>query len=75
MAQWEEIGMKQIGDVVRLKSGGPMMTVTGYDKKSIYIECCWIAEDGSPQDSHYPEDSLDGPFVIAGSLPKIMGVP
>lgn len=57
--------MKQVGDVVRLKSGGCLMTVTAYDKKSavVGVEVSWVAKDGSPQDSWYPEDALDGPFV------------
>jgi uncharacterized protein YodC (DUF2158 family) len=60
--------MKQVGDIVRLKAGGPLMTVTAYTAKSHTVECCWVAEsDGSPQDAPYPEGALDGPFVIRSS--------
>lgn len=58
--------MKQIGDIVRLKSGGPgggFITVVEYSAKTRMVSCAWIAEDGSPQDYTYPEDALDGPFV------------
>jgi uncharacterized protein YodC (DUF2158 family) len=38
----------KIGDVVRLKSGGPMMTVgsleTAYEGQR--VRCDWIADDG-----------------------------
>jgi uncharacterized protein YodC (DUF2158 family) len=36
----------QIGDVVQLKSGSPLMTVTGYDQslaeKGAYVEVTWF---------------------------------
>lgn len=56
--------MKSIGDIVRLKSGGPFMTVNEYAAKTKIVGCCWVAEsDGSPQDFAYPEGCLDGPFT------------
>lgn len=45
----------KIGDVVRLKSGGPFMTITGeyYGNHA----CTWFV-DGKPVSGNYPEESL-----------------
>lgn len=46
----------KIGDVVQLKSGGPPMTVRGYEKGTDVI-CQWI--DGKkPYTERYHEDQL-----------------
>jgi uncharacterized protein YodC (DUF2158 family) len=34
----------KVGDVVRLKTGGPEMTVEAADEKSPDVICTWIAE-------------------------------
>ena len=34
----------KVGDVVRLKTGGPEMTVEATDEKSPDVICTWIAE-------------------------------
>ena len=34
----------KIGDVVRLKTGGPEMTVEATDGKSLEVICTWLAE-------------------------------
>ena len=34
-----------VGDVVRLKSGGPDMTVEATDAKSADVVCTWLAEN------------------------------
>jgi uncharacterized protein YodC (DUF2158 family) len=51
----------KIGDQVQLKSGGPIMTVTGVGKvvqgKS-QVECSWIDKAKKPQKEIYPEDAL-----------------
>lgn len=63
--------MKQIGDIVQLKSGGNLMTVTGYDRKNGQVMCDWIADDGSPQDSTYPELALDN--VLMHRIHEVIG--
>jgi len=50
------------GDIVRLKSGGPDMTVKGYvlgDETSVI--CQWFAgrELDKLESGHFPEDSLE----------------
>jgi len=47
----------KIGDVVKLKSGGPKMTVTRCDvaKK---VECVWFLE-GRSEVGYFPPDSLE----------------
>ena len=46
----------KIGDTVKLKSGGPKMTVArgGIEKK---LECVWFLE-GKPEYGYFPPDSL-----------------
>jgi uncharacterized protein YodC (DUF2158 family) len=44
------------GDLVRLRSGGPMMTVSAV--KSDQIECFWTDENGQPNDASFPADVL-----------------
>jgi uncharacterized protein YodC (DUF2158 family) len=56
--------MKQIGDLVRLKSGGLLMTVTDYHSKSGYVVVCWHSDGGTPEDATYPEGAVDGPFQV-----------
>ena len=34
----------QIGDVVKLKSGGPSMTVTAIDQGNGYVTASWFAD-------------------------------
>ncbi|KIQ80514.1 YodC family protein [Aeromonas jandaei] len=45
-----------VGDIVRLKSGGPMMTVTGrnYDGHCV---CAWFTDNKETQ-TVYPDDAL-----------------
>ena len=35
----------KVGDIVRLKTGGPEMTVEAVDAKSPDVICTWLAED------------------------------
>jgi len=46
----------KLGDVVRLKSGGPKMTVTGNTTKDIW--CAWFTEKGEPVRVAFPEEAL-----------------
>lgn len=43
----------KVGDVVRLKTGGPEMTVEAVDTKSHEILCTWLAVEGVPQESRF----------------------
>lgn len=52
-------GSFKIGDVVRLRSGGPAMTVGGeHDKMSGGWWCCWISADGEPYSGRYESAAL-----------------
>lgn len=52
-----------IGDIVKLKSGGPQMTVTGFGETMIdsrrskidedYIKVVWMDKNGVEQRSHF----------------------
>src|SRR5574337_1098588 len=46
----------EIGNTVRLKSGGPKMTVT-HASASVGITCCWFASDQERRAS-FPADAL-----------------
>ncbi len=47
----------QIGDVVRLKSGGPLMTITQWSDSG-WIICKWFA-DQKPETGSFPRESLE----------------
>lgn len=52
----------QVGDVVRLKSGGPQMTVadTGEDMSGRQmVWCMWFDEKGARQQETFPPEALD----------------
>ena len=40
------------GDLVRLRSGGPLMTVM--DVKGDTVDCIWTGDDGDPRDGTFP---------------------
>jgi uncharacterized protein YodC (DUF2158 family) len=52
----------KIGDVVRLKSGGPPMTVTsvemGEGEAGYVIFCIWFNAKGNEKSGHYPAATL-----------------
>ena len=52
------------GDPVRLKSGGPKMTVVKYDDMGLGVYCRWFVGQESKGD-FFPEDSLE----LAGDDP------
>lgn len=41
----------QIGDIVRLKSGGPKMTVTAVEDEQ--VSCTWFDRNGKPHSGAY----------------------
>jgi uncharacterized protein YodC (DUF2158 family) len=53
-----------IGEVVKLKSGGPYITVTSIstspDRPVVFV-CQWIDKDGRAQTGTYPAEALIGP--------------
>jgi len=44
------------GELVRLRSGGPMMTVSAI--KGDQVECVWTDDSGQPDDATFPTDVL-----------------
>jgi uncharacterized protein YodC (DUF2158 family) len=44
-----------IGDVVRLNSGGPNMTVTLYEEAKKIVYCKWVNESGQLQTEPFPD--------------------
>jgi uncharacterized protein YodC (DUF2158 family) len=46
----------QRGDLVRLRSGGPAMTVDSI--KGNQVDCFWTGEDGRPNAESFPVDVL-----------------
>ncbi|TNE37205.1 MAG: DUF2158 domain-containing protein [Alphaproteobacteria bacterium] len=51
-----------IGDVVMLKSGGPVMTVTKIEENSTGREkiwCVWFDSKGVRQTSNFPPEALE----------------
>lgn len=56
--QAEEAHRIQAGDVVALKSGGPLMTVAQASAPH-EIQCVWIAADGTPRAQMYSSIMLD----------------
>ncbi len=47
----------KIGDIVRLRSGGPVMTVSGIDGTS--VECTWFGADGKVNFHHFVAAMLE----------------
>lgn len=47
----------KIGDNVRLKSGGPQMTVVGYTENG-QVECCWFDGDNKERRARFPDAAL-----------------
>jgi uncharacterized protein YodC (DUF2158 family) len=41
------------GDVVRLNSGGPLMTILGYDEEK-GVRCKWFDNEGRIQEDWFP---------------------
>jgi uncharacterized protein YodC (DUF2158 family) len=48
--------MTKIGDIVRLKSGGPKMTVSVLHED--HVECAWFDKNGNRLSWTFPTDSL-----------------
>jgi uncharacterized protein YodC (DUF2158 family) len=48
----------RVGDVVRLKSGGPDMAVTCVTTDTGMVRCRWMANDGSDRRLEFPARCL-----------------
>ena len=50
----------QVGDVVRLKSGGPLMTISSLGRSSDTTTafCAWFSDDGQAWSHSFPLDCL-----------------
>jgi len=46
------------GDLVKLKSGGPTMTVSKYASRTT-VDTTWFDKDDKPQFGRYAEDALN----------------
>jgi uncharacterized protein YodC (DUF2158 family) len=46
------------GDLVVLKSGGPIMTVTHVDKKPLLVHTSWFTDRGVEKAAHFPPAAL-----------------
>lgn len=52
----------KIGDTVQLKSGGPIMTVTGHGKDgngNPRVNCTWFDKTDAEKNGAYPENALN----------------
>ena len=53
----------KIGDTVRLKSGGTLMTVTGHisatSQCSAKVRCSWFDNDGNAKSRRFHPDAVD----------------
>ena len=49
----------KVGDMVVLKSGGPIMTVTHVDKKPALVHTTWFTDRGVERAAHFPPAALE----------------
>lgn len=47
----------QIGDIVRLKSGGPKMTIAAIDEEE--VSCTWFDRNGRNQMNDFPMATIE----------------
>lgn len=47
----------QVGDIVRLNSGGPWMTVTSVSREG-QVYCVWFPSDDASKRDHFPPQAL-----------------
>ena len=48
----------KIGDVVRLKSGGPLMTVNAIDVSSHHVNCFWFSDGGEVRECRFSVEAV-----------------
>lgn len=47
-----------IGEVVQLKSGGPLLTVQRLDPENMYVQCVWFDGDSKLQQGNFKSYTL-----------------
>jgi len=47
------------GDIVRLKSGGPKMTILGIDDDDAVFACKWFDRNGKLHSDSFPVDMIE----------------
>lgn len=57
------------GDLVRVRSGGPLMTVTAVQGDQ--VNCTWTDWDGRPQSENFPVDVLSVPVTVPSLDPNL----
>lgn len=58
----------KVGDVVQMKSGGPIMTVVGFGADANgnqRVNCTWFDKNHSEKNGAYPQEALE-PFKEGG---------
>jgi uncharacterized protein YodC (DUF2158 family) len=60
----------QSGDLVRLRSGGPLMIVESVHGDQ--VTCYWGKEDGEPQSDSFPIAMLTKPFTLPPNAPNLL---
>jgi uncharacterized protein YodC (DUF2158 family) len=56
------------GDLVRLRSGGPLMTVIGIEGDQ--VNCVWTDLDGHIGSEHFPTEAVERGIRILGGFPR-----
>ena len=54
------MGVYKVGDLVRLKSGGPIMTViedAAFENQAVYVQ--WFNDNNKEQSASFPEAALE----------------
>ncbi len=67
----------KVGDLVKLKSGGPMMTVTRVDSFGIrtIVRCTWFADSKKEQGEFPPEALVSPPPIVKKKVNVTRGNP
>ncbi len=56
------------GDLVRLRSGGPLMTVIGIEGDQ--VNCVWTDLDGHIGSERFPSEAVERGIRILGGFPR-----
>jgi uncharacterized protein YodC (DUF2158 family) len=61
----------KVGDMVVLKSGGPIMTVTHVDKKPVLVHTTWFTDRGVERAAHWPPAALEEHHPVDQETSKV----
>jgi uncharacterized protein YodC (DUF2158 family) len=66
----------QVGEVVRLKSGGPAMTVmaTGARAEPGVVECAWFSRDHAYATASFPPRALERATLAEPAVRPVLAV-